>query len=63
MAIPTVLYFLIVDLWSMGVALFYLASYQCTELGYFETARQTSGIGLSQMPPRIDGGGPDLSGF
>ena len=55
---------LFAGLWSLAVALFYLAGYQCVELGYFETAKETSGVGLGASP-RQDGGfwdndrGPD----
>ena len=46
---------LIIDLWSLAVSLFYLPVYQCTELGYFETAKSTSGVGFGTEPPRQDG--------
>lgn len=46
---------LIIDLWSLVVSLFYLPVYQCTELGYFETAKSTSGVGFGTEPPRQDG--------
>ena len=32
------------------VALFYLPVYQCTELGYFDTAKHTSGVGEGAAP-------------
>ena len=44
-----------IDLWSLVVSLFYLPVYQCTELGYFETAKSTSGVGFGAEPPRQDG--------
>ena len=57
---------LAMGLWQMAVAVFYLPNYQCVELGYFETAKSTSGIGYG-TPPRQDSwgrGGPDnLGGF
>ena len=40
-------------LWPLAVALFYLPVYQCTELGYFDIAKHTSGVSLSGA------GGPD----
>lgn len=46
---------LIIDLWSLVVSLFYLPVYQCTELGYFETSKSTSGVGFGAEPPRQDG--------
>ena len=55
------------DLWSLAVALFYLPNFQCTELGYFETAKQTSGVGAGAAPRPGDvpwHRGPDnLGGF
>ena len=56
------------DLWSLAVALFYLPNFQCTELGYFETAKQTSGVGAGAAPRPDDmpwhRSGPDnLGGF
>jgi hypothetical protein len=47
------------------VALFYMPNYQCVELGYFETAKSTSGIGFGASP-RQDNywQGPDnMGGF
>ena len=44
---------LLTNVWSLVVALFYLPNYQCTELGYFEIAKQTSGVG-SGAGPRQD---------
>lgn len=51
---------LIGTLWPVAVALFYLPVYQCTELGYFETAKNTSGVGAGVAPV---GGGPDGDGW
>ena len=45
---------LLTNVWSLVVALFYLPNYQCTELGYFETAKRTSGVGFG-VGPRQDG--------
>ena len=36
--------------WPLLVALFYLPVYQCTELGYFGTAKHTSGVGEGAAP-------------
>ena len=40
------------------MAVFYLPTYQCTELGYFDIAKQTSGIGqgASKSPDTSDNG-------
>lgn len=35
---------LVVDAWVLIVSLFYLPHLQCTELGYYEIAQQTSGV-------------------
>ena len=37
-------------LWPLAVALFYLPVYQCTELGYFDIAKHTSGVGEGAAP-------------
>ena len=60
--LPTWLWTLICGLWSMAVSLFYLPHFQCVELGYFETAKRTSGVGSGSEPPAIGAGhgaGPD----
>ena len=60
--LPVWLWSLIASLWSLAVSLFYLPNYQCVELGYFETAKRTSGVGESTEPPAINawgGSGPD----
>ena len=60
--LPAWLWTLISGLWSMAVSLFYLPHFQCVELGYYETAKRTSGVGLGAEPPAIGAGrgaGPD----
>jgi hypothetical protein len=56
---------LVIGLWSLVVSLFYLPDYQCVELGYFEIAKSTSGIGEGAGPRQEDTWrGPDnLGGF
>lgn len=61
--------------WSAAVQIFYLPQYQCVELGYFDIAKQTSGVSTGNLPPQDrwssgsdgqDGGwsGPDdLGGY
>lgn len=50
------IWMLITGLWRIGVSLFYLPQYQCTELGYYETAKSTSGIDPNQFcAPAPDG--------
>jgi len=60
-SLPLWLWSLIISLWSLVVGLFYLAHYQCTELGYFEIAKSTSGAN-TQRPPWSDGP-DDMGGF
>ena len=55
--LPTWLWTLISGLWSMAVSLFYLPNYQCVELGYFETAKRSSGVGEGMEPPAINAWG------
>ncbi len=54
-AFPGWLLVLVGGVWSLAVALFYMPAYQCTELGYFEIAKETSGVGLGVPGDR----GPD----
>lgn len=59
---------LVMGLWHLAAAIFYLPHYQCVDLAYFETAKSTSGVG-SGTAPREDPApwgrsGPDnLGGF
>lgn len=50
-------------LWSLVTLMFYLPTYQCTELAYFDIAKQTSGVGLGMEPPTPDAGPDGLGGF
>jgi len=38
---------LIAGVWSLFISLFYLPNFQCVELGYFEIAKSTSGVGAA----------------
>ena len=38
-------------IWSTVVQIFYLPHYQCVELGYFDIAKRTSGVGADVQPP------------
>lgn len=74
-AASTILVSLLSWLWALVVKLFYLPAYQCVELGYFEIAKETSGVGTGTTPPQDQGwdgwnngqnssGGPDdLGGY
>ena len=53
--IPLWVWTLVCSLWTLLVSLFYLPNYQCVELGYFDTAKDTSGV-RADRPPRT---GPD----
>ena len=48
--ISPVLQLVIGSVWPLAVALFFLPVYQCTELGYFDTAKRTSGVGADLSP-------------
>ena len=56
--LPFALQVLIGCVWPLVVQVFYLPAYQCTELGYFDIAKQTSGIGqgASKSPDTSDNG-------
>lgn len=47
---------LLSGLWLLVVALFFLAEYRCTEMGYFEQAKAVSGVGAGMGGPSD---GPD----
>ena len=49
---------LVIGLWHLVIALFYLPAYQCVDLGYFEIAKTTSGVGHGVTP----GQGPSFWG-
>ena len=59
--IPLLVWNLVLGLWQLAVAVFYLPNYLCVELSYFETAKRTSGIGegtAPQTPSSWDGWTP-----
>ena len=57
--IPALPQILVGCLWPLAVALFYLPVFQCTELGYFDTAKHTSGVGWNGVsgPDQLEDGG------
>ena len=68
-ALPAWGWTLVTGVWHLAVGLFYLPAYQCVELGYFETAKSTSGVGHGTPEDRASSpwdrrDGPDgLGGF
>lgn len=54
---------LFLGLWQLAVAVFYLPVYQCVELGYFETAKATSGVGAGSVQGGYRDGPDDLGGY
>jgi len=55
-------WYLLTGLWNLAVALFYLPAYHCVQLGYFDIAKQTSGIG-SSTPPSFQNDLNDTNSF
>ena len=65
-ALPVWGWTLLMGLWQLAVAIFYMPAYQCVELGYFEIAKSTSGVGEGASPNSQDtwrSGPDDLGGF
>ncbi len=56
LSITSLAWTVLIGVWSTAVALFYLPVYQCTELGYFDIAKETSGVGFGAAPRKE---GPD----
>lgn len=50
-----IVWVLLASAWSYGVSIFFRPHFQCVELGYFEIAKRTSGVGLNSEPPRPEG--------
>ena len=42
--LPALTVVLVADIWALLVSIFYLPRFQCTDLGYYEVACQTSGV-------------------
>jgi len=59
MAISPLMQILLSGLWDLLVSLFYLAVYRCTELGYFDIAKSTSGVGAGYRSNHWGDEGPD----
>lgn len=57
-ALPDWGWLILASLWQLAVSLFYMTNMQCVELGYFETAKSTSGVSASRKEPPFDNG-PD----
>ena len=66
-SLPLWVWDIITGVWSAAVAVFYLPHYRCTELGYFEIAKSTSGVGEGAGPQPDQGpwrnGPDDLGGY
>ena len=50
--LPVWAWSLIASVFSLVVGLFYVPNRECVELGYFEIAKRTSGVGWNAAPPR-----------
>ena len=49
--LPRLGWLLLTGLWQLVVSIFFMAQMQCVDLGYFETAKTTSGVGAAQTDP------------
>ena len=52
LVLPVWAWSLIASVFSLVVGLFYVPNRECVELGYFEIAKRTSGVGWNAAPPR-----------
>ena len=52
LVLPVWAWSLISSVFSLAVGLFYVPNRECVELGYFEIAKRTSGVGWNAAPPR-----------
>lgn len=52
-----ILWTILAGIWAFAVDLFYLPNFCCVKLGYFETAKRTSGVGIQRSePPQLEDG-------
>lgn len=49
------LWLVVTGVWQIGVSIFYLSAYQCTELGYYEIAKATSNLYPDRWTQTPDG--------
>ena len=54
LVLPVWVWSLIASVFSLVVGLFYVPNRECVELGYFEIAKRTSGVGWNAAPPRSE---------
>ena len=52
LVLPVWAWSLIGSVFALAVGLFYVPNRECVELGYFEIAKRTSGVGWNAAPPR-----------
>lgn len=62
-ALPSWGWTLLIGVWSLVVAMFYFSTMQCTELGYFEIAKRTSGVGANSAPRLPDSSDDNAGSF
>lgn len=62
-ALPVVVWTLLIGLWDLVVSMFYYPNYLCVELGYFETAKRTSGFSADHSRSKRRGGPDNMGGF
>ena len=61
--LPAIAWTLIMGVWDLIVSMFYYPNYVCTELGYFETAKRTSGSTSHSSYNPWQNGPDNMGGF
>ena len=60
---PAIAWTLVIGLWDLVVSMFYYPNFQCVELGYFETAKRTSGFNAETFRAGRRNGPDNMGGF
>ena len=60
---PAIAWTLVIGLWDLVVSMFYYPNFQCVELGYFETAKRTSGLNAATFHRTRRNGPDNMGGF
>lgn len=60
---PAAAWTVVIGLWDLVVSMFYYPNFQCVELGYFETAKRTSGLNAQNSRKSWQNGPDNMGGF